>query len=265
MACAYKPLTWISESHSASSATKSRASVGAPSATLYRPSSTPTSAHVASPSPSIPLGTEPQAVLASASTLASASVTTRISMERGPALAEGRGLPVATTSTRDMSISSLTGTADGITAAGPVEPFKLADILRSFRYDIAPLIDANAPRSSFAVDILELARTSNVILQAITLVVEARLATSQSISGRIYPDDRVTSAHSSSSDGFLARVENSLLTLSGFFGIRPSDWTGISVQYPRDVSMEPSLQSVREPLQSLLRFQIKTGTSYYSG
>jgi hypothetical protein len=253
--CAYKPLTWISDVHSKSTETKDSTSAGPRSNSSRLPSPTP--AHVSSPSPTAPMGAEPQEMAASAAA--------RISIEGDPALAERRsfvrvGLPPA--APRDMSVSSRAEGTVRLTNSGPVEPCRVAATLRSFIYDIAPLIDSSAPRSSFAVEVLEMARTSDAISEAITLVVKARLAhTRHSNEPRVsLAETRRAPADLFARDEFAARVGHALLTLESFFGTRPSDWSGIRVQYSRDESPDTSLQSVKEPLQSLLRYQIKIGT-----
>lgn len=136
-----------------------------------------------------------------------------------------------------------------------------------FRYQIAPWLDANAPRSKFGPEMMTLAAQNPVIMEVIIWVAMRRSRKSSSSTDHDGESHRVVhqlSHRLALEDELVADVGQSLLALGNFFHTCPSEWPGLYVGF-RDLRERCQFfRSQKEPLRTLDRFHFKTGTSILS-
>ncbi|RFN40336.1 hypothetical protein FIE12Z_13062, partial [Fusarium flagelliforme] len=94
-----------------------------------------------------------------------------------------------------------------------------------FRYQIAPWLDSNAPRSTFGPKIMTLAAEKSVIMDVIVWVAMRRSRSSTTPEGDFHLVQHLQH-RLSLENGFTADVGRSLLALGNFFYTSPSEWVG---------------------------------------
>ncbi|KAF3356199.1 hypothetical protein VdG1_06293 [Verticillium dahliae VDG1] len=248
--CLYKPLTWVADVQTLPA--------GSPNGHLGHP------ARHESSDP--PLPTPRRGSSPSSASVGEAATRKTVARHHGRIHVDNASasysMSPGAASARQVFTPAHVGTPHAFANTTAAQSAERAVILRSFRYDIAPIVDSSAPRSTFAVDVLELAQREDVIVRAIALVVQSR-----SMFPSLYPPAEMYTSEKerelldelSTKDAPVAHVGLSLVTLGGFFGRPPSRWPNHMVRHP---NIEPSdlfLHSDKEPLKSLVRFQIKIG------
>ncbi|EGY16914.1 uncharacterized protein VDAG_08078 [Verticillium dahliae VdLs.17] len=246
--CLYKPLTWVADVQTLPA--------GSPNGHLGHP------ARHESSDP--PLPTPRRGSSPSSASVGEAATRKTVARHHGRIHVDNASasysMSPGAASARQVFTPAHVGTPHAFANTTAAQSAERAVILRSFRYDIAPIVDSSAPRSTFAVDVLELAQREDVIVRAIALVVQSR-----SMFPSLYPPAEMYTSEKerelldelSTKDAPVAHVGLSLVTLGGFFGRPPSRWPNHMVRHP---NIEPSdlfLHSDKEPLKSLVRFQIK--------
>ncbi|KAG7127125.1 hypothetical protein HYQ45_012756 [Verticillium longisporum] len=246
--CLYKPLTWVADVQTLP--------VGSPNGHLGHP------ARRESSDP--PLPTPRRGSSPSSASVGEAATRKTVARRNGrihvDTASTSDSMSPGAASARQVFTPAHVGTTHAFTSTTSAQSAERAAILRSFRYDIAPIVDSSAPRSTFAVDVLEQAQGEDVIVRAIALVVESR-----SMFPSLYPPaemytsekDRELLDELSTKDASVAHVGLSLVTLGGFFGRPPSRWPNHMVRHPQIEPSDLFLHGDKEPLKSLVRFQIK--------
>ncbi|RGP78318.1 hypothetical protein FLONG3_3633 [Fusarium longipes] len=124
-----------------------------------------------------------------------------------------------------------------------------------FRYQIAPWLDSNAPRSSFGPKIMTLAAEKSVIMDVIVWVAMRRSRGSAVPDGDFHLVQHLQHRLSLES-AFTADVGRSLLALGNFFYTSPSEWVGLHSDRPFGDRYQ-FFGNQEEPLKTLGRFHFK--------
>lgn len=129
-----------------------------------------------------------------------------------------------------------------------------------FRYQIAPWLDSNAPRSSFGPKIMSLAAEKTIIMDVIVWVAMRRSRGSAPPDGDFQLVQHLQH-RLSSENAFTADVGRSLLALGNFFYTSPSDWADVHSDRPIRIGREgyQFFETQEEPLKTLNRFHFKAG------
>ncbi|KAH7183541.1 uncharacterized protein B0J16DRAFT_416590 [Fusarium flagelliforme] len=122
-----------------------------------------------------------------------------------------------------------------------------------FRYQIAPWLDSNAPRSTFGPKIMTLAAEKSAIMDVIVWVAMRRSRSSTTSEGDFHLVQHLQH-RLSLENGFTADVGRSLLALGNFFYTSPSEWVGFHSD-PAD--RYQFFENQEEPLKTLNRFHFK--------
>ncbi|KAF4963199.1 hypothetical protein FSARC_8777 [Fusarium sarcochroum] len=131
-----------------------------------------------------------------------------------------------------------------------------------FRYQIAPWLDSNAPKSLFGPQIMTLAAEKTVIMDVIVWVAMRRSR------GNGHSTDQDGDSHFvqqiqhrlSLGDAFTTSVGRSLLALGDFFYTCPSDWSSFHGSNYLDLDDRYQFfADQEEPLKTLSRFHFKIG------
>ncbi|KAF4459274.1 hypothetical protein FALBO_13973 [Fusarium albosuccineum] len=127
--------------------------------------------------------------------------------------------------------------------------------LLRFRYQLAPWLDSNTPRSSFGSEIMTLAREKPVIMDAIIWFAMCRDKHTAIEDARFHEIQEQISLE----DSCTKDVGRSLLALGSVFSLRPSQWSTFPFHLPDQDAGLQSLQDKDEPLKTLIQFHLKIG------
>jgi hypothetical protein len=125
-----------------------------------------------------------------------------------------------------------------------------------FRYQIAPWLDSNAPRSSFGPKIMTLAAEKSVIMDVIVWVAMRRSRASTAPEGDFHLVQHLQHRLSLES-AFTADVGRSLLALGNFFYTSPSEWANLHPDRSFGEDRYQFFENQEEPLKTLDRFHFK--------
>ncbi|XEV07350.1 hypothetical protein FSHL1_012637 [Fusarium sambucinum] len=125
-----------------------------------------------------------------------------------------------------------------------------------FRYQIAPWLDSNAPRSSFGPKIMTLAAEKSVIMDVIVWVAMRRSRAATAPEGDFHLVQHLQHRLSLES-AFTADVGRSLLALGNFFYTSPSEWANLHSDCSFGEDRYQFFGNQEEPLKTLDRFHFK--------
>ncbi|CAF3596406.1 unnamed protein product [Fusarium graminearum] len=125
-----------------------------------------------------------------------------------------------------------------------------------FRYQIAPWLDSNAPRSTFGPKIMTLAAEKSVIMDVIVWVAMRRSRSTTAPEGDFHLVQHLQHRLSLES-AFTADVGRSLLALGNFFYTSPSEWANLHPDRTFGEDRYQFFASQEEPLKTLDRFHYK--------
>ncbi|EKJ73464.1 hypothetical protein FPSE_06382 [Fusarium pseudograminearum CS3096] len=125
-----------------------------------------------------------------------------------------------------------------------------------FRYQIAPWLDSNAPRSTFGPKIMTLAAEKSVIMDVIVWVAMRRSRGTTAPEGDFHLVQHLQHRLSLES-AFTADVGRSLLALGNFFYTSPSEWANLHPDRTFGEDRYQFFANQEEPLKTLDRFHYK--------